>query len=306
MKKSAIPVLLLLHLLYPLCLLAAALWGVEFTLSSDLWYMLLLTAATVWLTCVAEPNRAAMGLFPVTVIDGLCAVCCTWCLPAAVCAVCWCVCGGYLFHRFVGKGVGKILTLIPTVLLIVALALSCPIDLFAEAMRSVTVVREVDSPDGVYTALVIDADYGATGGDTLVRVYDNTQTVNLLFGRFAPESELGYRGEWGEFYDLEVSWDEGHILTIDGKSRIICSGSGVIRSIYLGQTDVDEPLLAALSKSRATRLSTIQDHPDEEILRKIDLDTTTLYLYEKNGKLYIEQPYNGIWEADESLMELLT
>lgn len=306
MKKRAIPILLLAHLLYPVCLLIGAVWGLEFALFSDWGYLLLLTALTIWLTCIAEPSRWAIVLFPVTVIDGLCAVWCTLWLPAAACAVCWCVCGGQLFHRFVRKGVGKVLMLIPTVLLIAVLGLLCPLDLIAEGMRSITVFRAVDSPDGVYTAKVIDADHGATGGDTLVRVYDNTQTVNLLFGNFTPESELGYRGEWGEFYDLEVSWSDNHILTIDGKSRIICSGSGVIRSIYLGEMNINEALLAALSKSRATRLSTIQDHPDEEILWEIDLGTTPLYLYEKNGKLCIEQPYNGIWEADESLLELLT
>lgn len=318
MKKHAVLILLILHLLYPVCEGIGAVLGLEFALFSDWGFFLSLAAVTVALTCAAEPTRAAAFLFPLTVIGGLCAVWCTQWLPAAFCAAVWCVCGGILFHRSMVKGVKKVLVLIPTVLLILVLGLSCAVDLFAEVMRSVTVVREVDSPGGTYTARVINADYGATGGDTLVKVYDNSQTLNLLFGSFTPEAELEYRGEWGEFNDLNVSWSDGHTLTIEGRTRIICSGPGVIRSIVMQGFDSvtvngelrEDPewlraFLAALQNSRATRRLSIQDYPTEDVLYQISFGGNDLFLWEENGAYYIEQPYQGIWKADEGLMDLL-
>lgn len=319
MKKHGTLFLLILQLLLPVCEGIALLLGMEFYLTGELWYLLILTAVTVGVTIgAAEPGIWGLFLFPATALGGLVAIWSTWCPPAAVCAVCWCVCGGILFHRSASKGAGRVLVLVLTILLLIPMTLSCPIDLFAEIMRSVTVVREVDSRNGTYTARVIDADYGATGGDTLVRVYDNDRTVHLFFGSFTPEAELGYRGEWGEFEDLEVYWSSDHTLHVSGKTRIVLSGSGVIRSIVLrdfakvtvNDITYDDPawiaeLLVALEKSRATRRTSIQDHPNEDILYRIGFGGMDLFVYEENGCYYLEQPYQGIWVADESLIGLL-
>ena len=315
MKKYSGFLLLLFHLFYPISLGVATVMDLEFTLFSEWGFLLILTAVTVGLTCAGA--KSAM-LFPVTVMDGLCAVWCTRWLPAAVCAVCWCVCGGILFRRAVPKGVKKVLTLIVTVLMIVLLVLSCPLDLFAETMGYVRTVQEADSPDGTYTADLIDSNDGALGGDTLVKVYDNAQTVNLLFGRFTPEPKLIYRGDWGEFDEIELSWEDDHTLDFDGRRYIICSGSGVVDAIFLPQvTSVTvngtvindagwiEDFLTALGRSRATKYGSYYDAPSEEILCCIDFSTGDLFLYEKNGTYYIEQPYQGIWEADKSLIDLL-
>ena len=52
-------------------------------------------------------------------------------------------------------------------------------------------------------------------------------------------------------------------------------------------------------------MSTVQDYPNEEVLYEIEFGSTPLFLYQRNGIWYIEQPYQGIWEADASLLELL-
>lgn len=322
MKKQNVLllVLLLMQLVLPVCLAIALVSGWEFALFSDLGYLLLLTAMTVGLTIalcrIEEPNSSALvlKLFPASVVGGICTLWGTQSLLAVPCVVCCCVCTGILFGRYTRKGTGRTLALVLSVLLAVFLVLSIPLDLFGDAMRSVTVMREVPSPDDTYTARVIDADYGATGGDTLVRVYDNTRTVNILLGSFTPDNELGYRGEWGRWDELDIQWLDDHTLSLDGKIRIVCSGS-VVRSIWVGSSDeitVDgvpyedtQAIFEALGKSRATREATIQDHPSEEILHEVGIGDGTLYIYEKNGITYLEQPYQGIWEADVSLLQLL-
>lgn len=214
MKKLAVPLLLVLHLVYPVCLGSAAVIGWEFSLFSDWGFFLILTAATLALTCAGEKSAV---LFPVTVIDGLCAIWFTRWLPAAVCALCWCVCGGIMFRRSAPKGIKKVLTLTVTVLLIILLALTLPLDLFAETVGYIRTVQKADSPAGTYTAHLIDSNDGALGGDTLVKVWDNAQTVNLLFGRFTPEPKLVYRGEWGEFNDLELVWVDDDTLHVGNR-----------------------------------------------------------------------------------------
>ena len=322
MKKQTVLLLLLLlaQLIFPVCKFTALANAWEFFLFSEPVFLLLLAATTVGLTvalCRLEdtvPSRLSHWLFLVTVIGGLFCLWGTRTLVAAPCALCCCVCAGVLFHKFSKKGAGRVFMLMLTVVLSFALILSGAADLFAEVMSNVTVMREVPSPNGTFTAKVIDADYGATGGDTLVRVYDNSKTVNILLGSFTPKSELGYRGEWGRWDELEVSWLDDHILILNGDARIVCSGQ-MICSIYVGDSfeaavggvpfeDTNE-LLAALSKSRATRIATIQDLPNEDILCKITVGEGTLFLYEKDGVYYIEQPYQGVWEADESLLQLL-
>lgn len=322
MKKQNVLLLalLLIQLFYPVCLAIALVSGWEFALFSEPIFLLLLAALTIGLTVALYrieqpvPSALVLKLFPTSAVCGICTLLGTQSLLALPCVLCCCVCTGILFGFYTRKGIGRTLALGVSGLLIFFLVLSTPLDLFGDAMRKVTVMREVPSPDGTYTAKVIDADYGATGGDTLVRVYDNTRTINIGLGSFTPDNELGYRGEWGRWDELDIRWLDDHTLSLDGKIRIVCSGT-VVRSIYVGTTDkitVDgvpyedtQAFLAALGKSRATREATIQDHPSEDVLHEIRIGDGTLYIYEKNGVTYIEQPYQGIWEADESLLQLL-
>lgn len=322
MKKqtSLMLVLLLLQLVLPVCKIIAFFRAGEFMLFSEPIYLLILAALTTGLTVILcrldepVPSRLAHWLFPVTVIGGLFCLWGTRTLMAAPCSLCCCICTGILFHKFSKKGAGRVFMLMLAVVLSFALVLSGAADLFGEVMSKVTVMREVTSPDGTYTAKVIDADYGATGGDTLVRVYDNSRTVNIGLGSFTPRNELGYRGEWGRWDELEVSWLDDHTLMLNGKTRIVCSGQ-MVCSIYVGDSfeaaidgepfEDTDALFDALGKSRATRIATIQDYPSEDVLHKITLSGGTLFLYEKDGILYLEQPYQGVWEADESLLALL-
>ena len=99
MKKHAILILFLLHLLHPVCLLIALHFGLEFVLFSDWGYYLILTGLTVGLTKLADPSPWAYGLLPVMILSGAAAMGGTHWLPAGLCGICFLVCGWSLYLR---------------------------------------------------------------------------------------------------------------------------------------------------------------------------------------------------------------
>ena len=77
-----------------------------------------------------------------------------------------------------------------------------------------TVVKSVESPNGVYYAKVIDSDQGALGGDTLVDVYENKE-INVLVFKLYKMPQRVYYGDWGEFENMEIHWKDDHCLVIN-------------------------------------------------------------------------------------------
>lgn len=77
-----------------------------------------------------------------------------------------------------------------------------------------TVVKSVESPNGVYYAQVIDSDQGALGGDTLVDVYENKE-INVLVFKLYKMPQRVYYGDWGEFENMEIHWKDDHCLVIN-------------------------------------------------------------------------------------------
>ena len=77
-----------------------------------------------------------------------------------------------------------------------------------------TVVQTIKSPNETHYAEVIDSNQGALGGDTIVKVY-GTKGVDTPIFRVYKEQTV-YIGEWGEFKDMEVYWENKGILMING------------------------------------------------------------------------------------------
>lgn len=80
-----------------------------------------------------------------------------------------------------------------------------------------TVVKQAVSPNRSYTAVVIDSDQGALGGNTLVDIEQNASEINVWFGRFTKITRV-YTGRWGEFDTMSVEWKNDSTLLIHGKS----------------------------------------------------------------------------------------
>lgn len=79
-----------------------------------------------------------------------------------------------------------------------------------------TVIRTLPSPDGLHTAEVIDRDQGALGGNTVVAVRE-TRPLSIGFGRFEKKPAILYRGEWKDYETMDIAWQDGHTLQIDGE-----------------------------------------------------------------------------------------
>ena len=69
-----------------------------------------------------------------------------------------------------------------------------------------------------------------------------------------------------------------------------------------------QKILAAISDGEATSMASVQDAPVEKKYGTVNLEkidgTTTVFYYEKRGKYYIEQPYQGIYEMEDNLEHL--
>lgn len=86
-----------------------------------------------------------------------------------------------------------------------------------------TDLQTIPSPDGERCAVIVDADFGGTGGNTLVEVRD-AHPVNLLFfGLRRPTIQL-YSGPWGEWDSLAVAWESDTVLEIKGQSYSLDDG----------------------------------------------------------------------------------
>ncbi len=61
-------------------------------------------------------------------------------------------------------------------------------------------------------------------------------------------------------------------------------------------------MISNFSNARLTAKESVQDVPQAENYIKLDIYTepgsSTLFAYEENGKFFIEQPYQGIYETD--------
>ncbi|MPN63604.1 hypothetical protein SDC9_211368 [bioreactor metagenome] len=83
-----------------------------------------------------------------------------------------------------------------------------------------TIGREEVSPDKSYTAILIDSDQGALGGNTLVNIEYHTSTINIGFSQFVKVKRL-YIGNWGEFETMSLEWRDDRTLLINGRSYSI-------------------------------------------------------------------------------------
>ena len=70
-----------------------------------------------------------------------------------------------------------------------------------------------------------------------------------------------------------------------------------------------EKIAAFLQKASASKLTaeeSVQDVPTVSKYTRVDLvcdgTLSSLFIYEKNAKWYIERPYEGIYETDESIL----
>lgn len=205
------------QLLLPLCFGLGILMDRPFQLVSESVVLLFLTALTVFLTVKLYRGESSMWFLAgplVSLINGLSLLLFPGGWSGILAAMAAIICGWVLFFRSSGR-IAKTICQVLYVLLTICFALLLPLFLFAAVMGHTTVHQKIHSPNGSYTARLIEVDAGATGGDTLVKVRDNDETISLVFGSFAREFTL-YSGDWGEHQDMELSWRDENTLLING------------------------------------------------------------------------------------------
>ena len=73
--------------------------------------------------------------------------------------------------------------------------------------------------------------------------------------------------------------------------------------------ECDESKISSLIKNIEEKSSyskeSVNDNPNNVDYIKVKMDTKTYYVYERNGKTYIEEPYNGIWKISSDLYKTI-
>ena len=73
--------------------------------------------------------------------------------------------------------------------------------------------------------------------------------------------------------------------------------------------ECDESKISSLIKNIEEKSSyskeSVNDNPNNVDYIKVKMDTKTYYVYERNGKTYIEEPYNGIWKIPSDLYKTI-
>jgi len=108
----------------------------------------------------------------------------------------------------------KITTLVLSALMLLPIGFFGFISLLFGNIGQNTVVKTVKSPNELYYAKVIDSDQGALGGDTLVDVYENKE-INALVFKISKKPQRVYHGEWGEFENMDIYWEDDCCLVIN-------------------------------------------------------------------------------------------
>lgn len=208
---------LFLQIFWPFCHYGTKLFGLEFYFCNDSLYLILSAVLAILLSKKKKdaPAFCNIAAFPVAVISSVWTMLITRSVLAVPYAVIQCVCG-YTFLTSVSQRWYKYAAMALNTLLILAFCGICFLRLTFGMIGKLTVVQEVSSPGGAYTAQLLDDDQGALGGNTLVRI----QQPNLIsLGLFSirPQTRTIYRGGWGEFDHIDLTWQDEATLLINNK-----------------------------------------------------------------------------------------
>lgn len=213
-----------LTILYPAGVIITGCFGYHFALFSVPGFAVGLAALSVLvvildIACRNTPENSVLQILlsiitPLSLINS---VFCVFACPqivviASLLLSTGCCC--YLTAKH-GKPLGlKISALVLSALMVLPIGFFSFMLLIFGNIGQNTVVQTVESPSGKYYAQVIDSDQGALGGDTLVEVHQDWELNALLF-QISKEPQTVYFGEWGEFQNIQVYWQDDHCLVIN-------------------------------------------------------------------------------------------
>lgn len=230
MKKNTwiLGILLLMCLHYPALVILGAFCGFDVVVKDWAWYGILSTAIfvglSIWLFIIKDKATSLPGRIFAALL-----------LPAALVNVLfWALFGSYFVWSlsliwaglsvvalliYPRSWITKVAVGVVACFLAAITLLACLLAAFP--MGKNTVVQAVESPSGAYRAELIDSDQGALGGDTLVEVYYLFEEVDAFVFLFRRTPTCVYRGNWGEFENMKISWKSDNELKINNKVYLI-------------------------------------------------------------------------------------
>ena len=108
----------------------------------------------------------------------------------------------------------QITNIIAVIVLVIPLIIGSLFLTLFGSIGYVKVVRSVPSPNGEYIAEILDSDQGALGGDTIIQIQED-KGINCLIFKIEKKPNRIYYGEWGEFDDIDVRWENNEVVLID-------------------------------------------------------------------------------------------
>lgn len=76
---------------------------------------------------------------------------------------------------------------------------------------------------------------------------------------------------------------------------------GAMTTVYECDKSKISSLIKNIEEKSSYSKESVNDNPNNVDYIKVKMDTKTYYVYERNGKTYIEEPYNGIWKIPSDL-----
>ncbi len=226
--KKAISVLICLQFVltvfYPIGVCISSLFGYEFVLISPLVFAIITAIFSVCVVildlCFKHilENKAICALLsvslPLSLINALLYMLASHGKLVVASVFIIIVCCGILSIKH-GKPLAiKVIALILSAIMFLPVGFFGFIAVTFGVIGQNTVVQTVKSPNGNYTAEVIDSDQGALGGDTIVNVHEKS-VIDFLIFKVEKKPQRVYLGPWGAFKDMQIYWKNDGCLVIN-------------------------------------------------------------------------------------------
>lgn len=217
--------MLVLTILFPAGTIAAACFGYRFQLFSVPGFAAVIAVISVctvvldcWLGVQLESKILSVLLaviVPASLINALFLIFACSRIEVVAYGFLSAVCCCFLSIRHGKPAELKLAILVLSALMILPISfLSFLFFLFSDLAQN-TVVQTISSPSGIYYAEVIDSDQGAMGGDTLVDVYHTRSSLNLFLFTIEKKPKCVYVGNWGEYENMQIYWQDDSCLVIN-------------------------------------------------------------------------------------------
>lgn len=233
------------QLFLPLCTLLGWLFQRPFRLTVPWLELILLAAASVYLTKLLRRetgSRWLLLLLPASILNGIFLLLQGALGGLAAFTVIGC---GWALLQNTPKGFLRSLCYLLCAFACAVLILILPLWGFAQVVGTTRTIAKEPSPGHRYTATLQSIDQGALGGDTVVEVKDHKNSIHILLGEFVSSQTL-WTGPWGAHEETTLSWqDETTLLINDIAYTVAGDHASLLANISstLGTTLLDAQVL---------------------------------------------------------------